>query len=171
MLYLKDIEDKIVDLTKSVVDVGDSGIKEKDWKAIKKALDEGGAKFVKKVYYEYKIPLSQCPYHFGWSAVEPSGMTINKWKTQMGYSFVTENDPYYPEGLTKNEEGHYQMGDSVLMRCPVLTYIQRKMESMKRADDQLRSTKEKFATTMKQAGAGLTAADEELIARRAGLIK
>ncbi len=119
MLYHKDVENKIVDLTKSVVNEEKSKIDPK-----KHQYDYH---FDDKVYYRKYKDLKKSPWHFAWC--NQDDQFIKKWRYQMGYDFVyPDKDPYFPELAYVNENGYWEFGDTVLMKCSIEKYVERQVE-------------------------------------------
>lgn len=45
-----------------------------------------------------------------------------------GYSLVTINDPFWPEGLALDSEGKYTFGDVVFVKCRLVDELERRMK-------------------------------------------
>lgn len=106
-------EIRTIDLSKSVIDPKMSD------------PDKGKYVFLKKVYTTGQN--SSDHYHFGWCRYEPRNgyRELREWEVKFGYTPVTNKvDPYYPEGMTPNAEGHYVYGDLIRVKCPLISHLE-----------------------------------------------
>jgi len=86
----------------------------------------GKYSFLKKVYVDYQGGTGVRPeYHFQWVPKDKRSQMSYR---HMGYVPVEhEIDPYYPEYMTPDGEGHYIFADDViLMKCPLMNFLLRK---------------------------------------------
>lgn len=115
-MHLSDI--KIVDLRHSIIDKEQSDPK------------NGKYVFTKKAYISYtKDDAIRPPWKFSWNHDAPYAFQdwANKWP---GTEFVTKKDEYYPEGAVNKADGHWYFKDAVLMKIPLLTYIQQRRKEI-----------------------------------------
>ena len=108
-------EIKIVDLNHS------------EWDKKLSNPESGKYHFVKKTYIDYHGGKGIRPeHHLLWVSKTPR--EIMTWKTRYGYTLVEFGiDPYWPEDIAPNEEGHFVFSDDVvLMKCSLLEYLKRK---------------------------------------------
>ena len=138
---------KIIDVRKSEMDDAES-------------KRRGIPVFTKKVYYKYRDNTGLAPWYFYWGPKDDS--TQLSWLMQTeNYEFVTKDDPYIPEGLKLNAEKKWQLGDLVLMKCPLQEYVERRVESRKLAEARVKSRKDQFNREISADGAQ-TLTEEEL---------
>ena len=125
---------KMIDLTRSKLDTEKSDY-EKGVYVFKK--DAKG----KEIKHEIDLTdKSRLPAHkVQWVRNNPD--MIKDWQYGLGYSFVTKADPYLPLGATFGADGHWRFKDAVLMKVPIATYIERRLESIKIAEKQSMSNK------------------------------
>lgn len=130
MRTLKDI--KVVDLKKSVID------KEKsDMEKFKYVV------FKKKVYSKYAFASEK--YKFKWGRQTPGGEAIDEWRYLFNAEFVTPQDGFWAEPPAHlNAENHYQFGDAVLMKIPLMDYITKIKASKKDASRRSKAIKGQF---------------------------
>ena len=115
-MVLSDI--KIIDVKRSTFD------KEKSDPA------KGKYVWVKKVFIDYKSPETRPQFKFSWNRNHEWAVADwqNKWP---GCTFVEPHDNFVPAGLSPNADNHYIFKDAVLMKIPIMEYIeQRKKEIM-----------------------------------------
>ena len=117
---------KIVDLRRSELDKRNSDI------------DKNIYKFKKKVYVQhpedYLKTETRHPYFFHWGRMTADGRAIETWRNRWNYDFLTKEDSYWPEGVRRNEEGHYQWGDAVLMKIPIRDFIKKRKQELRKAN-------------------------------------
>ncbi len=154
MLNISEVERKIIDLSKSVVD---------DTKTNK---EKGLWYFHKKTYYQSSVDLNSAPWKFTFIRNDP--MDIAKARSQMMYDFVAGDGSsgYVPEGCIKNAEGNWQFGDVILMRCPIREYYKRKIQAKQFEANRLGTVTKKFEDDAKAVGAGLRPEDKERLQKR-----
>ena len=114
---------KLVDLRRSKIDKKRSDPK----KGIFKFEPNG------KVYVSWRTEAFRPPHHVKWNRNEP--YAISRWEIKWGYSNVTTEDPYWPEGLKPNEEGHdvYQT-DMILVKCPLENYVEKRKKEIEKSE-------------------------------------
>lgn len=143
-------EIKIVDLNRSELDKKNSDI------------DKNIYKFKKKVYVkhpeDYLKAETMHPYFFHWGRMTPDGRAIETWRNNWNYDFLTKEDSYWPEGVRRNEEGHYQWGDAVLMKIPIRDYIAKRKRELRKADQAPVVAMRKFKASLPK-----EAQDDELL--------
>jgi len=125
-LYLSDI--KIVDLNRSEIDEEKSDRK------------KGKFKFKKKVYFKQSDYLDGAvrPQHIikhvgyeGENAVS-SFMTYQRlWQAEL----LTTDDPYWPEPLPADANGHYPFQDGIFVKIPIEVWVEKHHEDIKRYDE------------------------------------
>ena len=119
----------IIDLEHSVLD--------KEKSNIEKNIYE----FKKKIYYRK----DKSPAHaLKWGTTAEGGRLAELWKTKWNFDFVTKGGRYLPEGVKPNAEGHYVLGDAVLMQCPIDDYAKKQRESMDESRDAVKHSKARF---------------------------
>jgi len=82
-----------------------------------------------------------------------------------GYTFVTVDDPYWPEGITPDasQNNTYTSGDVVLMKRPLLDELRYRKQVRTISDDMAMSKRTQFQEKMREDGFGLTRQDEDLL--------
>ena len=160
MLYHRDAETRIVDLTKSKVDEEKTNLKKFDY-----YFEEGG-----KVYYRLYKDLTKSPWHFGWCNKDPE--FIKKWRYQLGFDFVFPGkDPYFPECAHLNEENLWEFGDTVMMKLPIETYIERQIERKVQNERRLKSAKRTMRKVAVETGCTLDELDKAEAGHRDDVMK
>jgi len=149
-MYLGQI--KVVDLRHSTID------KEKSNPAI------GEYVFEDKQYIDYTTKARRPDWFFCWVRYNPQDglRAVRDYETSWGFSYVTQDDPFWPEGV-KLREGKYLFGDVVLMKCKLLTELKRREEARVHSERQSMSSMKKFQAEAKEYGVELSGADEEYI--------
>jgi len=153
-VYLSEI--KVIDLTHS------------EWDREKSDPSRGEYIFTgEKAYIDssaYRTAARRPAWYFCWIRNDPRDgyKDVRDHQIKWGYSHVTLDDPYWPEGLPPTN-GHYVYGDVVLMKCPLIRELKKREEAKQMSDAQAMSTFSKFEKTIDEAGAGLTTADEQYI--------
>ena len=137
---LKDIH--IVDLNRSVID------EDKSDKKNRRLF------FKKRVFVtdaDYKDAQTRPPYKFEWAALDQIGHSKPDEDSSgvqsyfsMGYDFVTREDPYYPEGATRNAEGHWVFKDAILMKCDFGEWLKRRAVDIDRSNKASKRTRDAF---------------------------
>lgn len=113
-MYLQ--ETKIIDLRTSKMDAGKSD------------RAKGDYTFTDKRYLNYRGDRAAIPpFKFLWNRYNPKSnfREIEDWKIKYKASFVTPEDPYWPEGVTP-QNGLYILGDAVLMKIPIIEYAKKR---------------------------------------------
>jgi len=148
-MYLSEI--KLVDMRHSVID--------KD----KSTPEKGLYAFKKKVYVDYKTKAQRPPYFFTWVRYNPRDdfKDVRDYQVKWGYEYVTKDDPYWPEGLGPDAEGHYRYGDVVLMRCPLINELRKREQEIAISQRASVSKQKGFEAQMGAEGGGLHAVDKD----------
>lgn len=118
-MNLMEIHHHIVDLNTSVIDK----------KLSKPELDQ--YEFDSKKYIDYKGRAGRPDYWFQWIRHEPSnGFREEREARYNHYTYVVKGvDPYWPEPLVADAEGHYVYGDVVLMKRPLLVEVNERLKN------------------------------------------
>lgn len=152
-MYLGQV--KVIDLRHSVWDEKKSNRKKGDYVITKKA-------YVRDLYHS---PM-RSPWWFRWIRNEPTNRFREVRDAQIdGYTFVSLDDPYWPEGVTPDEasEGHYTFGDVVLMKRPLLDELKSRKHTRDLSDGQAMAKRQQFNEQMREQGAALTNKDDDLL--------
>lgn len=121
---------------------------EKQCKEDKKA---GKYVFKNKVYISWRDPATRPPHYVKWNRNTP--YDVEGWKVKWNYSEVTIEDPYWPEGVKPNEEGHYvYRTDMILMKCPLENYVEKRKKEIMRSEMASRAKLKEFEDTAKRLG-------------------
>jgi len=93
---------------------------------------DGIFKFKDKVYVSYKEPGARPPYWFSWCRYDnrDNYRHLSEWRYQFGYMPVSKDDPYWPENVPLNQNGHYQIGDLCLVKCNLIDHLKRRWEEI-----------------------------------------
>lgn len=152
-MYLGQV--KVIDLRHSVWDEKKSNRKKGDYVITKKA-------YARDLYHG---PM-RSPWWFRWIRNEPNNRfrEVRDAKIE-GYTFVTLDDPYWPEGVSPDEayEGHYTFGDVILMKRPLLDELRARKHARDLSDGQAMAKREQFNEQMRDQGAALTNKDDDLL--------
>lgn len=150
-MYLHEI--KIVDLTHS------------KWDKEKSDPKTGTYDWTDKVYINYKDKTVRPDHSFMWVLFDQrDGLKdVRDHQIKWGYSYVTPDDPYYPEGLAPDAEGRYRYGDVVLMKCKLLNYLLKRQAEKKMSRDASMSRFQSFKDSSKELGIALNPEDEEAL--------
>lgn len=155
-MYLGEI--KIVDLTRTPWDREKSDPSRGEYVFLtdEKAYVDGAA---------YHTKATRPPWFFRWIRYEPRDnyKDVRDYQVKWQYSYVTPDDPYWPEGLSPDSQGHYVYGDVVLMKCPLVVELRRRELARQMSDSLSMSAYSKFEKETEQAGADLSVADESYI--------
>jgi hypothetical protein len=119
--YLQDV--KIIDLSQS------------EWD--KKASNPKNGEYVFTVKKFCPINYStDKKWFFSWAHYDPRDQlkSCRDWQVQYNYSFVTLDDPFWPEGLPPNAEGRYVFRDAVLMKRPLVEELKDRKANRDRAN-------------------------------------
>lgn len=149
-MYLGQI--KIVDLRHSTID------------SKKSKPAEGKYEFLDKQYIDYQVRGRRPPHYFLWVRYNPADglRTVREYETSWGFTYVTADDPFWPEGLPLRE-GKYIFGDVVLMKCPLIIELKRREEARLQSEGQSMSSMKRFQQQAKESGVELSGADEDYI--------
>ncbi len=132
----KDI--RFIDLQRSVIDKENSDEK------------RGFYRFKSKKYFDKRGTEGRMPeFVLKWQVNEPE--EISKWEAQFGAECVTAGDTVYPETLRTNGEGHYQVGDVVLMKIPIDNWLNHQDRAQTRSKRAVKSALRKFKKQAKSA--------------------
>jgi len=154
-VYLGEI--KIVDLTNS------------DWDREKSDPGRGEYAFTgKKVYVDgeaYRTTARRPAWFFCWIRYDSRDgfKDVRDHQIKWKYSYVTPDDPYWPEGLPPDVNGRYVYGDVVLMKCPLIEELRKRELARQMSEGMAMSSYQKFENTVDEAGAGLSPGDEHYI--------
>ncbi len=147
--------------------VGIIDLRNSVWDENKSNRKKGDYVITKKVYVRdlYNTPMRP-PWWFRWIRNEPTNRFREVRDAKIdGYTFVTLDDPYWPEGVTPDEayEGHYTFGDVILMKRKLLDELRARIHTRKISDSQGMAKKQQFQESMRDQGAGLTTQDEDML--------
>jgi hypothetical protein len=108
-----------------VIDLGSSVIDEK-----KSNPKKGEYVFISKRYVSYQGAGPRPNWFFTWERYTPvNGFREIEDAKSRGFSFVEAGiDPYAADSVTPNALGYYVFGDLVLMKCPLLMELERRVE-------------------------------------------
>lgn len=112
---------KVVDLKNSVVDEKLSDAK------------NGNYVFKTKKYIDYMGRADRPAWWFRWIRHEPSnGLREEREAKIEGYSYVQHGvDPYWPESIPPDADGHFVYGDVVLMKRPLVKELDARIENLR----------------------------------------
>lgn len=133
--------------------------------------EEGKYDFDEKVYVDYRSPEIPRPdIHLYWERYDPRNNYLElrdaKYRFgNSGYIPVEMEDPYWPEPLAPDVNGHYVFGDLILVKCKLVDYLRDKLERKKIDEQQTGQKKlDKLQADMDREGAGVSFTDiEELL--------
>ena len=113
-----------------IVDLNHSRIDEK-----KSNPAEGEYEFIEKVYVDYRDKGRRPKWWFTTVRYDPVNnyREYREWKYQRKATFLKKGDGYWPETMSPDAEGKYQMGDAVFVKIPL-------EQILKERDDQRRYT-------------------------------
>jgi len=144
MLDMKQI--KVVDLTRS------------DWDKTKSDRKKGKYVFTGKKTYiidkNYKAASLRPDHKLKWCTVTPGMMLCKAWELNYNFSYVMYNDPYWPEPIEPNADGHYVYGDAILMKCPIADYAAKVQRERLASAKAVVGTKQKFKNDTKRTDMG-----------------
>jgi len=133
---------------------------------------EGKYDFEEKVYVDYRGAKASRPdIHLYWERYDPRNnyLELREAKYRFGNSGYVpvemDTDPYWPEPLAPDVNGHYVFGDLILVKCRLLDYLQDKKER-KMIDAQQTGQKklDKLQADMEREGASISVTElEELL--------
>jgi hypothetical protein len=155
-VYLNEIQ--IVDLNNSL------------WDKEKSDPSKGEYEFTKKVYIDYQTKVQRPNWYFTWVRNNPRDgyKDVRDYQVKWKFTYVTKDDPYWPEGLSPDVNGQYTYGDVVLMKCPLIEELKRRKLSKDMSDGQAMSGIKAFDKAADEAGAGLTSKDQDYIDKLTG---
>jgi len=106
-------------------------------KGLKKTIEKlatGDLHLAKKEYVNYRDKPRRPDWFFTWSRWDASNnyRELRDKKIIDHYSEVNaDKDPFWPEGVEPNAEGHYVYGDLIWVKCPLKDHLQREADRMK----------------------------------------
>ena len=138
-----------------------------EWDEKKSDPSKGMYELKHKVYVrdgDYLQQDTRPPWVFMWNRYEPrtNYKEVRDWQIKYQATFVTLEDPYWPEGVPPDAEGKYVYGDAVLMKIPLEVWMNKRIADSERSERAGKSLKRKFEQTAKAEGAGIS---EDAIAR------
>lgn len=160
MPSLKDF--KFVDLKRSV------------WDEKASKPEQGKYKFSKKVYLkssDYDDKSIRPRHVLIWNRWEKANdyYEFKEWERDLDAESVKAADGlYWPEPLSPKADGTYQWKDSILMQVPLIKWLQKRDEDVKRYDRQRQSIQGQMQATAKAYGADLDLMEDDLI-RKIGI--
>lgn len=77
---------------------------------------------------------------------------MREWQRTLDAECITVDDPYWPEGISPNLEGHYVRGDSIAMKIKTNRWIQKRVEDVNRFDKNREKLEAGFANTVSALG-------------------
>jgi len=129
---------KYIDMQRSVID------KEKSNE------ERGIYKFKSKKYFDKDGTEGRMPeFVLKWQINDPE--EISRWEAQFGAECVTKNDTVYPEPLKTNADGHYQVGDVVLMKIPIDNWLEHQKRTQRTSKRAVKSKLRGFQREAKRA--------------------
>ena len=173
-MYLNDI--RIVDMNVSKLAIDEKITKlqkgrgheaelEKAKAEKKRQQINGEYEFIEKRYIDFKgDKQARPPYWFTWCRYEPGNnyLDYRGYKAKWNYSPVNmDEDNYWPDGQPPNAEGNYIFGDLILVKCPLIDYLRRKLMEKKLSEGGARAKLEKFHSDMDREGAAIPDAEME----------
>ena len=152
----------LADLNKRMVDLRRSEI---NWDL--SSREDGKYQFIKKVYLrfdDYKDSSTRPNYVYRWVAYDDKDdfRNFNHWKMELDAEVVNASDAtneVWPETLTPTSEGHYRYMDLILMRIPLLRWLQKLEADSKRFDKAREGLDRKFRAEAHAEGAEVTEVD------------
>lgn len=120
-------------------------------KNLKEWQRTGRFKFKKKVYVAYRDKVYRPKFYLQWN--RDDSHDIRNWEAQWGYELVVAGkDPFWPEGIKPNKEGHFTFGDAILMKIPFLKYLIKRVEAISLSERGLDDRLEKFKADVEGSG-------------------
>jgi glycosyltransferase involved in cell wall biosynthesis len=153
-MKLRDV--RIVDLRTSVID-----------KALSKP-EQAQYVFKSKQYISYRGKGPRPDYWFKWILHDKNHSYREEHEAMMrGYTYVVSGvDPYWPETVPPNGDGQYvYCGDVVLMKQPLLKYLDERLENAKLSKGLSQAAITAFESELRDGGAELS---QKLIDQLAG---
>lgn len=123
---------------------------------------EGFYKFKEMVYVSYKEPGARPDVWFSWCRYDnrDNYRHLSEWRYQFGYMPVSKEDPYWPENVPLNQNGHYQVGDLCLVKCKLIDHLKRRFEEVEMSKNAAQAKIDEFEATV---GAQGDAIEQQLI--------
>lgn len=154
-MNLSELNRRMVDLRRSEI----------DWP--RSSRKDGRYMFTKKVYLrfdDYKDSSTRPNYVYRWVAYDDKDdfRNFNHWKMEFDAEpvFATdETTEVWPETLVPNAEGHYRYMDMILMRVPLLRWLEKLETDSKRFDRAREGLDKKFRAEAAAEGAEVTEVD------------
>jgi len=155
-MFLSDV--KIIDLNRS------------EWDKKKSNPEKGEYTFIKKVYTNQKMADTTLgldySLKFKWNRNDERA--IKDWQIKYGFEFVTIKDPYLPEGISPNAEGHFVFSiDAILMKIPLRKYAEKQMRAEAKSDKAAAARYKEFQSSL--ADKQIQIADEYIEKRKESL--
>ena len=137
-------EIKVVDLAHSKID------------AKKSKPEQGEYEFIEKAYVDYRDKGRRPRFWFTTCRYDPSNnyREYREWKYTRQATFLKKDDPYWPETMSPDAEGKYQMGDAVWVKIPLEVKL-KEIENQRRYTPTGKSYLEKFNAEMAAQGADI----------------
>jgi len=129
-------------------------LKTSKWDRAKSNPAAGEYFFTDKRYINYRGDRAAAPpFKFMWNRYNPKSnfREIEDWKIQYKASFVTPEDPYWPEGIPP-QNGIYLNGDSVLMKIPIMEYARKRKAEIDQSESRSESAKRAFYNELRGYG-------------------
>lgn len=143
-------------------------LKRSKWDEKASKPERGQYTWTDKQYIGYKDKGIRPDKYFTWVRYNPQDglKDVRDYQIKWGYSFVEYPvDPYYPEGLSPDVEGHYRYGDVVLMKCNLMDELLKRQREQKMSRDASMSRFQSFKDQSKAEGVSLRNEDEDAIAK------
>lgn len=148
-MYLQEI--KFIDLRTS------------KWDDKKSNPSKGEYVFTDKKYITYRGDRAEAPpFKFEWNRYNPKSnfREIEDWKVKYKASFVTTEDPYWPEGIVP-QNGIYITGDLVWMKIPIQEYAKKRKAEIEASESRPDAIKRAMNEDARQYGMQLSDAELE----------
>jgi hypothetical protein len=149
---------RIVDMRYSELDLPSDPEKAKITKAHMEKTGEYKFKDGKKVYVNFYDKGRRPPYWFTWCRYSDKNnyMDLYEWRMTWGYTPVNrDEDPFWPEPTAPNPEGHYVVGDVILVKVNLIDHLKRRLEEQSMSSRGARAKLQQFNSAMKRAKGAL----------------
>lgn len=147
-LTTKEIRKHIVDLRRSEWDKESSNRKKGNYHFFKKVYVKDSDYLDKDIRPDYVF------FFVGYAEQDPlSG--FDYWRMHFQAELVTENDDYWPEPLRPDAEGKYKFLDSVLVKVPVLVWLEKVDDDKSKYDKTAKGIHKAFQDQASAAGCGI----------------
>ena len=104
-----------------------------------------------KIHVSWKDPATRPSHYVQWNRNTP--YDVESWRIKWNYSEVTIEDPYWPEGIKPNEQGHYVYAtDMILMKCPLEDYVKKRKKEIMKSEMASRAKLREFEQIARRAG-------------------